>query len=246
MLGTNTTVEGSSKGQAESARLRPMTRENELRIWGTMDMLADVTGGRAFRNTNELTAGARAAAADLRGSYSVGFYVPDNSDNRWRAFDVRVSRSGVRVLHRKGYMALAPIKNPVNWTQAEWQAAMQNPLGSTAIRLDARADAVPNGLNVVIQMAADDLYYTRTNGAPVTDLEIAFGERNATEWTRVRRDGALITIKENPQQAVKPSIVRFSKMWTVEADTTQVRLIVRDRMTGRFGVLDMPLKDIRR
>ena len=153
-------------------QLRPMTRENDLRIWGTMDMLADITGGRAFRNTNELTAGVRAAATDMRGSYSVGFYVPENSDNRWREFDVRVSRPGVRILHRKGYMALAPVKQPVNWSQAEWQAAMQNPLGSTAIRLDARADAVANGLNVLIQIAADDLYYKRVNGAPVTDLEI--------------------------------------------------------------------------
>jgi VWFA-related protein len=246
ILGTNTTAQGSSKGQEEKMQLRPMTRENDLRIWGTMDMLADITGGRAFRNTNELTAGVRAAANDMRGSYSVGFYVPENSDNRWREFDVRVSRPGVRILHRQGYMALAPVKQPVNWSQAEWQTAMQNPLGSTAIRLDARADAVANGLNVLIQIAADDLYYKRVSGAPVTDLEIAFGERNQKEWTRVRRDGATITIKENPQQTVKPSIVRFSKMWTIEPDTTQVRLIVRDRMTGRFGVLDMPLAGIRR
>ena len=246
MLGTNTTAPGSSKGQEEKVYLRPMTRENDLRIWGTMDMLADVTGGRSFKNTNELTAGVRAAATDLRGSYSAGFYVPDNSDNRWRQFDVRVSRPGVRVLHRKGYMALAPVKQPVNWSQAEWQAAMQNPLGSTAIRLDARADVVAEGLNLLIQIAADDLYYKRVSGAPVTDLEIAFGERNAREWTRVRRDGAIITIKENPQQAAKPTIVRFSKTWTIEPETTQVRLIVRDRMTGRFGVLDMPLSEIRR
>jgi VWFA-related protein len=246
ILGTNTTAPGSSRGQDDKANLRPMARENDLRIWSTMDVLAEVTGGRSFRNTNELTAGVRAAATDLRGSYSVGFYVPENSDNRWREFDVRVSRPNVHVLHRKGYMALAPVKQPVNWSQAEWQAAMQNPLGSTAIRLDARADAVPNGLNVLIQIAADDLYYKRVNGAPVTDLELAFGERNAKEWTRVRRDGAIITIKENPQQAVKPSIVRFSKMWTIGADTTQIRLIVRDRMTARFGVLDMPLSEIRR
>src|SRR5688500_9108611 len=151
MLGTSTTAQGSSKGQPESQRLRPMTRENDLRVWGTMDMLADVTGGRSFKNTNELTAGVRAAATDLRGSYSVGFYVPENSDNRWREFDVRVNRPGVRVLHRKGYMALAPVKQPVNWTQSEWEAAMRNPLGSTAIRLDARADAVPDGVNVLIQ-----------------------------------------------------------------------------------------------
>ena len=99
---------------------------------------------------------------------------------------------------------------------------------------------------MLVQIAADDLYYKRVNGAPVTDLEIAFGERNAKEWTRVRRDGAIITIKENPQQAVQPTIVRFSKMWTVNPDTTQVRLIVRDRMTGRFGALDMPMNEVRR
>ena len=138
------------------------------------------------------------------------------------------------------------MKQPVNWSQDEWQVAMQNPLGSTGIRLDARADPVAGGLNVLIQIAADDLYYKRVNGAPVTDLEIGFGERNGKEWTRVRRDGATITIKENPQQAVKPTIVRFSKMWTVDRDTTQVRLVVRDRMTGRFGALDMPLSEIHR
>ena len=245
-LGTSTTAPGSAKGSPEKDQLRPLTRERELRIWGTMDMLADVTGGRAFRNTNDLTAGVGAAANDMRGSYSVGFYVPDNTDNRWHGFDVRVSRSGVRVLHRKGYMALAPVKQPVNWAEAEWQAALQNPLGSTAIRLDARADAVPYGVNVLIQIAADDLYYKRVAGQPVADLEIGFGERNAKQWTRIRRDGATITIKENPQAAVQPSIVRFAKMWSIEPDTSHVRLIVRDRMTARFGVLDMPLKDIRK
>lgn len=245
LLGTTTAV-GEDANRAQLEKLRPMTRQNDLRIWGTMDLLAEVTGGRSFRNTNDLTAGVKAAATDMRGSYSVGFYVPDNSDNRWREFDVRVSRPGVGVLHRKGYMALAPVKQPVNWSPDEWQAAMQNPLGSTAIRLDARADAVADGLNVLIQIAADDLYYKRVNGAPVTDLEIGFGERDRKEWTRVRRDGATITIKENPQQVVKPTIVRFSKMWTVHPDTTHVRLIVRDRMTGRFGALDMPLSEIRR
>ena len=244
ILGTASVAEGSSKGQPD--KLRPFTRENDLRIWATMDVMADLTGGRSFRNTNDLTAGVRAAATDLRGSYSVGFYVPDNTDNRWHGFDVRVSRPGVRILHRKGYMALAPVKQPLNWTQVEWQGAMQNPLGSTAIRLDSRTDVVAGGLSVLLQIAADDLYYKRVNGQPVTDLEIGFGERNTRQWTRVRRDGATITIKENPAQSTKPSIVRFAKTWTIEPDTSHVRIIVRDRMTGRFGVLDMPLSEIRR
>jgi VWFA-related protein len=240
MLGTASVAEGASGGQA-SMKLRPMTREHDLRIWATMDLLADITGGRSFRNTNDLTAGVTTAANDMRGAYSLGFYVPDNSDNRWREFGVRVRRSGVKVLHRKGYMALAPIKQPANWTETDWRAAMQNPLGSTAIRLDARIDSAPAGLNILLQIAADDLYYTSVNGEPVTDLEIALGERDRKEWTRVRRDGALITIKDNPQQTVKPSIVRFSKTWSLLPETVGVRMIVRDRRSGRFGVLDMPL-----
>ena len=246
ILGTASTAEGASRGQTEKQHLRPMARETDLRIWGTMDMLADVTGGRSVRNTNDLTAGVSTAATDMRASYSVGFYVPDNSDNRWRDFEVRVLRPGVRVRHRKGYMALAPLKQPVSWSQAEWSAAMQNPLGSTGIRVDARADVVTGGLNVLLQIAADDLYYKRVNGQPVTDIEVGFGERNKKEWTRVRRDAATITVKENPDPTIRPSLVRFSKVWTIEPDTTEVRLIVRDRMTGRFGVLDMPLAQVRR
>jgi hypothetical protein len=210
-----------------------------------MDVLADVTGGRAFRNTNDLAAGVSAAESDMRASYSLGFYVPDNEDARWHDLRVRVRRPGVRVLHRRGYMALAPVKQPRDWTQDEWQAAVRNPLGSTSIRLDARVDVVEGGLNVLLQIAADDLYYRRANGQPLTELEIGFGERNREEWTRGRRDGATITIKENPQKAVRPTIVRFSKMWTINPDTTAIRLIVRDRLTGRFGVLDMRMDQLR-
>jgi VWFA-related protein len=206
-----------------------------------IDMLAEVTGGRSFRDTNDLTASADAAANDMRGSYSVGFYVPDSSDNRWHPFEVRINRPGVRVLHRTGYLALAPLKQPASWAEGDWRAAMLNPLGSTAVRFDARAEVVPYGLNVVIQIAADDLYYKRVKGQLVTDLEIGFGERNKQGWTRVRREGTVITMEENPQAAVKPSIVRYSKMWSIEPDTMLVRLIVRDRHTARFGVLDMPL-----
>ena len=118
---------------------------------------------------------------------------------------------------------------------------MRNSLGSTGIRLDARADVVPYGLKVLLQIAADDLYYKRVNGAPVDRsrgrLRRAERERmdaRAARWRYYHHQG-------KPQQAVMPSLVRFSKTWSIEPDTTLVRLIVRDRMTGRFGVLDMPV-----
>jgi VWFA-related protein len=236
LLGTSSVAEGTSRGQ--TGKLRPLTRENDLRLWSTMDVLAEVTGGRSFRNTNDVAAGARAAASDIRGAYSIAFYVPEQVDDKWHEFRVRVKRPDVRVLHRRGYVVPAPARQPQNWSQDEWQAALQNPLGSTAIRLDARVDHVDSGVRVLLQMAYDDLYYKRVNNQPVADLEVGFGERNRKEWTRVRRDGATITIKES-QNGVRPEIVRFAKVWTVNADTTAARVIVRDRSTGRFGVLDI-------
>ena len=53
---------------------------------------------------------------------------------------------------------------------------MQNPLGSTAIRLDARADAVANGLNVLIQIAA-------VKGSTATPEQIEFIELVVQELT---------------------------------------------------------------
>ena len=242
VLGTASVAEGTSRGQTE--QLRPLTREQDQRLWATMDVLAEVTGGRAFRNTNDLSAGVSAAESDMRGSYSVGFYVEEN-DDRWRDLKVQGRRPGVRLLHRQGYMALGPVKQARNWTQDEWQAAVQNPLGSTAIRLDARVEAASGGLNVLLQIAADDLYYRRANDQPVTELEIGFAERNRQEWMRVRRDGATITLKESSEQRVRPSIVRFAKTWTIDPETIAVRLIVRDKLTGRFGVLDARLDQLR-
>jgi hypothetical protein len=76
-------------------------------------------------------------------------------------------------------MALAPVKQPVNWVESEWQArACRTPWGRMRSGSTPASTTVPYGVNVVIQIAADDLYYKTVNGQPVTDLEIGFGERN--------------------------------------------------------------------
>ena len=42
-----------------------------------MDMMSSMTGGRYLHNSNDLAAGFKSAAADLDGSYTLGFYVAD-------------------------------------------------------------------------------------------------------------------------------------------------------------------------
>ena len=43
-----------------------------------------------------------------------------------------------------------------------------------------------------------------------------------------------------------PPIIRFVKTWDLEARASVIRLIVRDRFTGRYGVLDLQVSKIPR
>lgn len=238
-LGTSSTATGTGFGQA-NIPVRPYTSVPEQRVWSTMEVFSTVTGGRTFRNTNDLAAGLSAADADRRGTYSVGFYASEQPDNRWHSFRVSVKRPGIKVLHRQGYLAVAPAREPRSWSGDDWEAAIKNRLGSTGIRLDARVDVMANAVNVLFQLAAEDLSYRRLNNESVIDLEIGIGERNKAEWTRVRRDGATITMKGQPQDP-KTSVIRLTKSWQINPDTSAIRLVVRDQLTGRYGVLDVPI-----
>ena len=97
-------------------------------IASASDLFADLTGGRAVRNTNDLLAGIKAASEDMRGTYSIGFYVPQESDERWHTFAVRVTRPHMKVVHRQGYLSSAATKHSELWLADQWRAADGNPL----------------------------------------------------------------------------------------------------------------------
>jgi len=244
-LGTASIAPGSGFGQGSlDAHLDPRAKASVLRLRSTMDLLAETTGGRFFKNTNDLTQGVKSASSDMHGAYSISFYVPDDPDNRWHNLKVKVQRTGVRTLTRQGYFSVGPARQPTDWLQDQWQAAVKNPLGSTAIRLDARVEVVGQMLNAILQMPTEDLSFHRANLQWSADLDLGFAERGTVEWSRVRTDHATVTLKnDNANRA--GSLIRLPKSWTLNPGTSYVRLIVRDRVSGRFGDLDMPLNKLR-
>ena len=52
-------------------------------VFSTLNLLADVTGGRVTKYDDDLSKGVTSAANDLRGTYTVGFYIADEPDDRW-------------------------------------------------------------------------------------------------------------------------------------------------------------------
>jgi hypothetical protein len=208
------------------------------RIQGTGELIAAITGGRVIRNINDLSEGLRDAAADLRGTYSVGFYAVTAPDNQWHRLRVRVSRRGVTVRHRQGYLAASTaVDHTQEWPHAQWNDIAYRPLISTAVQFDVRATFAGSVLKVALDVESDDLHFRQTGTRLVADVDIAVVEK-VDGPTNVRVQPASIDV---PSQATLPATVPVASEFTLNPRTTSVRVIVRDKSTGRYGSVDLPL-----
>ena len=86
---------------AESAQLQS--------VHGTMEEMADRTGGRAFYNTNGIDSAIRRSIEDGSTYYTLAYY-PENKawNGKFRKIHVKVNRSGVKLRYRLGYYAVDP------------------------------------------------------------------------------------------------------------------------------------------
>src|SRR5580700_6104981 len=93
-------------GPAMAARLN---HEDTLRTQsqGTMDELAQDTGGKACKNSNDLAGCVQTALNDSSSYYEMSFYPQGvNWDGKFHKILVRTSRPGVKLTYRRGYYAL--------------------------------------------------------------------------------------------------------------------------------------------
>jgi VWFA-related protein len=213
-------------------------RNDDTTEYGTFSVFARVTGGRDVINTNELTQGITVAAGDQRGTYTVGFYATDEPDDAWRPLKVDVRRAGVALRYRQGYLATRRAQ-PRNWPEKDWNDVVYQPLDSTEIHLNGKSEVVANKAALSLQVATRDLYFQARDGRMVADLEIGFVEKNRKGPTNVRVQPMEVSL-DGAQVAQRPELASISTEWPVNAGTTAIRAIVRDRFTGRYGTLNVP------
>jgi hypothetical protein len=220
-----------------------------------MYKMAGITGGRVFWNTNDMAMGIKAVAADSKGTYSLGFYADAETGSQWRDLNVDVKRKGVKLLHRRGYLAETVAAAPLDWTEEQWQAAIYNPIGSTGLRLNAMARLGENGglgaapaqqkAMLLIEIAADDLVFRPAEDQEdksAAQVDVAVIEKLPDGNYRMQRDPMTLPLPSESNNGA--ALVRGRHMWDLLPGAATIRLIVRDRFTGRFGTLDLPVKDI--
>ena len=211
-------------------------------VFASLDVVADTTGGRVIKHTNDPTIGVTTAANDQRGTYTIGFYAADEprtTESEWQNLEVSVRRRGVLLRYRQGYLAVRRTQ-PASWAAAQWQELAFEPLGSTAIRMNARTGYAGEKTSVSLQIEGGDLYFHEKDGQVVADLEVGVVEKTGNVASNVRAQRIEISLK-NPTTDGRAQLIPLQTTWTVNPATTSLRVIVRDRFTGRYGTVDTPL-----
>ena len=207
-----------------------------------MDLMASITGGRYLHNTNDLTSGFKQTAADMQGSYTLGFYTTGDADDKWHKLKVHVKRSGVNLRHREGYLAESSLAQPTEWNAESWRAAFANPLGSTVIPLTVKCQFTPTGeLALTLAADANAIQFHAEGDSLKANLEISIGDRGPDGAMHMNLNAFTASVPAAQWEDARQQGIRYERQWKPAADTTSLRVIVHDVRSGQYGSLDVPL-----
>ena len=135
-----------------------LENQNRFNAMGTMQSLAERTGGKAYFGRNNLELGVRTSIDDGSTYYTIAYY-PENKtwDGKFRIVQVKLDRSGVSLRHRQGYYALDPTtggKDTEKTLGREFSSALSlDAPGATSIQFKAQVAAVTP--KVLVKFAID-------------------------------------------------------------------------------------------
>src|SRR5579859_3711336 len=86
-------------------------KDDHLASQHTMDNMAESTGGKSFKNSNDLALGLRSGVEDGSTYYTLTYY-PENKnwDGQFRRIQVKSDRGNMSLRYREGYYAVDPEK----------------------------------------------------------------------------------------------------------------------------------------
>jgi VWFA-related protein len=217
----------------------------------TMEKIAEDTGGRAFVNTNDITSAIRKAIEDSAVTYTLGFYIdPHSADGKFHELKVQVRREGLTIRYPKGYLAAedAPPTKDQNWKTVVM--AVQSPIESSVIPLQARVDRVnqplPNSLRLSCSIDIHNLRLVQTGDLRKGAVSVYVIEQDGvgkvlSQWSKTYD----LRLSDKQYAALLKSGMPFSQDVQPKAGVTTLRILVEDPATTEIGSLIIPLSRLK-
>ena len=217
---------------------------------GTMDEIAQDTGGKSCKNGNDLSACVMTALKDSSSYYEMSFYPAKvNWDGRFHKIIVKTSRPGVKLVYRRGYYALdaaslAKQQQPVD----HLRQACADQLPSTTIPLTVQPmpqyqyGNQPGGLQYMLVISSAGLSSIQAGDSYNMNIRVADCEfaQKATVFRFNEREMPK-TISSDLFRSWQSTGIPDHIALMPSADTRRIRLVVLDVASGLTGAIDIPV-----
>jgi hypothetical protein len=214
----------------------------------TMERLAERTGGRAFVNSNDLGQAISRALEDSRAAYSLG-YAPshDDWDGEFRRIEVKTTRPGVRLRHRRGYFAQPAVPADDWYRRDVLEAATWSPMDATRIGLTVRVTpSSDDRFTLALCLHAPDVSLRPAGGRWRGQLDVWFVQLGPGDGLldTVSRTANLSLTPADHQSVMRSNEIVLTERLTLKKDAVVLRILVRDVSHGALGSVSIPVDQI--
>jgi len=253
--GSDDLIEVQDTPQDASLNLGLSSFGNEVqRSQDSLRVLSNETGGFAVVNRNDMATAFERVVADNSAYYLLGYYSSnERRDGKFRKIEVKVTRPGLSVRSRKGYVA-ARGRNETKddgRTAPELRAALSSPLPTSALPMALSAAVFKGGAGkgaVVLStlIAARDLDLVEKNGTFNNVLEVVV---TAADYggKSYPGDRATLTLAMKPDSVERLRAGGFRILNSIDLPPGryQLRVAARESNTKRAGsvVYDLDVPD---
>lgn len=217
----------------------------------TLNEFAEMTGGKAFYNTNDLATSFKRAADDASSYYLLGYYL-DSSNNKagWRSLKVKSDKGGAEIRAREGFFVTNATVHRELTRMTDLSNALTSPLEGTGIPITMKwsgvtGDGDKKKADFVVHLAPGAI---TLGGAPDNKVDFEFVvtayAANAKKGDVPKKFGQTFAaaLPDAKAATLRDKGINFGGFLTdVAPGQYAVRLVVRDNVTGKIGSVTAPL-----
>jgi VWFA-related protein len=217
---------------------------------GSMDEIAQDTGGKACKNSNDLAGCVMTALKDSSSYYEMSFYPRDVKwDGRFHKIVVKTSRPGVKLSYRRGYLALdASSLAKQQQPEDRLRQVCADLLPSTAIPLTVQAASPVEhgnpqaGLQYMLVISAAGLTFSRQGDSYGMNIRVADCEFAQKDMVfRFNEKEMPKTVSTDIYRGWQSSGIPDRIAMVPSLDTRRIRMVVLDVSSGLTGAIDIPV-----
>jgi VWFA-related protein len=242
----NATVSGAARGLQGLRQLTDRSWLHQSTI-ETLNDFADMTGGKAFYNTNDIAGSFKRAADDGFSYYMLGYYLDtQNTKAGWRKLQVKVANKNVEVRARNGFFMTNATVNPMLSRDRDMMNALHSPIEGTGVPMTVEWVTVASAGDkkkavFSAHMATGGLSFD-TGGRNQLNFEFAAlaYDKDGKEAGETARNYTPV-VPETQLASVRANGVSFQNALQLNPGKYTVRFVVRDNVTGKVGSVTAPL-----